>query len=791
MRYWLYSEGNIIGPYSVEELAALPSFSPTSLVCPESSTGTNPQDWRNAYEIKEIADLVKVGILTEKYTEYEENDLNTNDLTFDSITERDTDASYSNLLNTIDNILNNYKSEKDKEKKIEIKEEFDIIDKFDIRLAKIQEELEAARWEKNVLLERLRLKEEEEKKDKQRIEELERKLSELLKKLENEEKVVYIEKREQEDENKKLQEKIEKIKEINETISEKLEKVEETSLNKKQVEEKRLSEKDEKSEESKEIVKTEKSEENEKFELPKEKKNLKKLSSLKISSDIFPERIIDNQPQKEKEDFTLNVGKLKSFGYERPERIFKEEVTKKEEKKEELKPLQEQTSKINYDFTIVPSRFEVENVEKIKIEPEVETNIERKIESKIEPKVEFKVERFDKPLDLKTEEEKKDVKKDPSLSPEIGGRFISPLQQKIENPENLSKENLAAFQPPQFKANQNLEVSQKTVVFTEKTEVSTQQRTEVLPQQKTEVFHPKESEINLEKVENKDSEKIKEQDKTQDKTIRIPVPPSKQEEVVKANEGLKKNVKVKSRIKFLSIIFIFVILVVGGIFYFFSGKKTNSNIAMNTKSETITSTVTEQGQNTINDKVPVVENNQQQQNSNLASLKSSENVKKSIEIVKNYNLSDGRGTISNWFMNNFASSKQVNDEWSSTLLQNNIYVVQYRVIRPRQEPLVYQFEVDVEKGTITRGINNNAIELLESVKKEIPKKDLQIKLPPKSKTKKLASKISKKQKELPLLPLPEKEENNNLTEPTGFENSESISTGKVKIKAPETDEELF
>jgi len=198
MRYWLYSQGNILGPYSVEELAAQPSFTPMSLVCPEGADGTSPSDWKTAYEIKEISELVKVGVLSDSSAiDNDENIFKKSDF----VNEMNKDVfepSYSNLLDTIDNILNNYKEKKEEQENIKVKnEEFDIIDKFDIRIAKIQEDLEAARWEKNVLLERLRLKEEEEKKDKNRIAELERKLNDLIKKLESDEKVVYIEKRSQ------------------------------------------------------------------------------------------------------------------------------------------------------------------------------------------------------------------------------------------------------------------------------------------------------------------------------------------------------------------------------------------------------------------------------------------------------------------------------------------------------------------------------------------------------------------------------------------------------------------
>ena len=72
------------------------------------------------------------------------------------------------------------------------------------------------------------------------------------------------------------------------------------------------------------------------------------------------------------------------------------------------------------------------------------------------------------------------------------------------------------------------------------------------------------------------------------------------------------------------------------------------------------------------------------------------------------------------FSNSF-SNKSVKEEWNATYLSGSLFVVQYRVLRYKQEPIVYLFEVDVEKGTIVRGINNNAIELLSSVGEDFKK----------------------------------------------------------------------
>ncbi|MEW6013092.1 MAG: hypothetical protein AB1602_06805 [Elusimicrobiota bacterium] len=104
--------------------------------------------------------------------------------------------------------------------------------------------------------------------------------------------------------------------------------------------------------------------------------------------------------------------------------------------------------------------------------------------------------------------------------------------------------------------------------------------------------------------------------------------------------------------------------------------------------------------------------------------KINENVRKSIDIVKNYDLGDGKGKMQSWFSNTFSASNQVKEEWNATFLSGNLFVVQYRVLRYKQEPIVYLFEVDVEKNNIVRGINNNAIDLLSGkglIKKTVAK----------------------------------------------------------------------
>ena len=114
--------------------------------------------------------------------------------------------------------------------------------------------------------------------------------------------------------------------------------------------------------------------------------------------------------------------------------------------------------------------------------------------------------------------------------------------------------------------------------------------------------------------------------------------------------------------------------------------------------------------------------------------------------------------------------------------------MQYRLLRPRQEPLIYQFEVDAAKQDIVRGINNNAIELLDFSSKEKSASAAPAKKAARPKARKPA-----KSREVPILPLPDAPAaGGSEQDPTGFENPQADSSEQVKyLKAQESDEELF
>lgn len=55
MKYWLFQNNQVNGPYAAEELRELSSFSAESLVCPEGRKGTSMGDWQRAGIISELA----------------------------------------------------------------------------------------------------------------------------------------------------------------------------------------------------------------------------------------------------------------------------------------------------------------------------------------------------------------------------------------------------------------------------------------------------------------------------------------------------------------------------------------------------------------------------------------------------------------------------------------------------------------------------------------------------------------------------------------------------------------
>jgi len=56
MKYWAYVNNEILGPYEIDEVKALPAYSPTLLVCPQTPVGAKTEEWREVSSCPEFAD---------------------------------------------------------------------------------------------------------------------------------------------------------------------------------------------------------------------------------------------------------------------------------------------------------------------------------------------------------------------------------------------------------------------------------------------------------------------------------------------------------------------------------------------------------------------------------------------------------------------------------------------------------------------------------------------------------------------------------------------------------------
>jgi len=55
MKYWIFQNNQVLGPYAPEDLGRLPSFGPESLVCPEGRKGTSMGDWQRAGMVPDLS----------------------------------------------------------------------------------------------------------------------------------------------------------------------------------------------------------------------------------------------------------------------------------------------------------------------------------------------------------------------------------------------------------------------------------------------------------------------------------------------------------------------------------------------------------------------------------------------------------------------------------------------------------------------------------------------------------------------------------------------------------------
>jgi hypothetical protein len=756
MKYWLYSEGNILGPYEPAEMLALPAFAEESLVCPESSTGDNPGDWRPATQVGEIASALSVGagrsvtagVLAGAY-EYETG-FNASARYFED-KQPGTGANYGDLLDTIDNILGAYKEGPEATPAIRPQEsDYDLAEKFDIRLSRIQEELEAARWEKNLLLEKIRLKEMEDRKNRERIVELEAKL-----KSEAGRSDLTAREMEQVRHLADLKEKSETIRKIEEIRKEEL------ALKEDSVPSPRLADG------TPRVHPEEKG-------APELQSRV--LKSIAPSSEIKLERVVGNEPQAET-DSSLTSRKLKSLGqtnslasaynsYHDKPLPGPEAAPPGAFKPEAVEPLPQQAGGLVYDFTVVTSQPATS--QQFRIEP-------RAAAPAAQP--------YQQPA--------------PAAQP-----YAQPAQQQFGQP----------YQPPAAQPYQQpAPAAQPQPVKPPTYDFGVHMQPSQQPAQQAAPFRMPDAAPAGARPAPQPAEQPADQ---MDKTQRIPVAPVKGKPEAKAPD---KKVKKGGKLAFVAILVIFGSIAAGGLGYFFmgegvsfsefsmlniGGKKKTSAMTSQLETKTAAAKPSASAQPAPASQAAAQQPEQAEpakpapqaepQPAPEPEMQTNENIKKALDIVKGYKLSGGRGTIASWFANSFltGSTGGANEEWTATPLHGDILVVQYRLIRPKQEPMVYQFEVDAAKQDIVRGINNNAIDLLESASKE----KSAAAVPAKKPVSKPKVRKPSRPKEIPILPLPDEPAatTGGEAEPTGMENAQAEGSEKVKyLKAQESDEELF
>lgn len=77
MKYWAYINNEIKGPFEPDELIKIDGFSPSTLVCPQSSVEEETKEWKEAREIPELAVFSSSKLPTENK---EDGDLKTSEL---------------------------------------------------------------------------------------------------------------------------------------------------------------------------------------------------------------------------------------------------------------------------------------------------------------------------------------------------------------------------------------------------------------------------------------------------------------------------------------------------------------------------------------------------------------------------------------------------------------------------------------------------------------------------------------------------------------------------------------
>lgn len=780
MKYWFYSEGNILGPYEPAEMLALPAFAEESLVCPETATGDNPGDWRPASQMGEIAAAmsfgagrtITAGVVAGAY-EYETG-FNSTVNYFDN-KESLPGASYGDLLDTIDNILGAYK-ESPAAPGRPPETDYDLAEKFDVRLSHIQEELEAARWEKNLLLEKMRAKELEEKKNREKIAELEARLkneqSKITESAKELEQVRHLADLKQKADTVRQIEEIKK--EESELTRESAGQPAETAPAKPAAAEPPKSLRSLKPQPiSLERVTDEKTE---------PKVETRSFKSISRGSEIKLETSLGKDLKEAGDEPGLTSRKFKSLGQtQEPAYVYGSHYDKPLpgpeaappgafKPQEPFEPLPQQAGGIVYDFTVVTPKADTQQFQ---IETRYEAPAYQPQGGPAQPQ----------------------AVKPPTYDFGVGQQAPAPApapapQQAPVQYRTPQVHQGFQFQPQSMAAKQPAPAPQPAPV-----QPQPAQAPQAAPEAQTVSPAAQLSPAAVPAPQEKAPAGAAD---SPDKTTRVPVPNTKGKAEVKAPEKAKKK---GGRSAFLVILVVFGSMAAGGLGYFFMGEGVSfsefSMLSLGGKKKPASMDSQLEAKPEPQPAVepaPAPEVQQQpasQPQPAPVEKPANENIKKALDIVKGYKLSGGRGNIATWFANSFLSSASggANEEWTATPLHGDMLVVQYRLLRPRQEPLIYQFEVDAAKGDIVRGINNNAIELLDLSSKGKSAAPAPVKKP----AAKPKARKSSRPGEIPILPLPDAPPAGRQDQdPTGFETAQAESSEQVKyLKAQESDEELF
>ncbi|OGR63298.1 MAG: hypothetical protein A2X31_11425 [Elusimicrobia bacterium GWB2_63_22] len=780
-------------------MLALPAFAEESLVCPETCTGDSAGDWRPASQLPEIASAMSVGVGRTVATgvmsgSYESETGFSSTVRYFEDRDPSAGSSYGELLDSIDNILGAYKDGGQAPAQPQ-ETDYDLAEKFDIRLSRIQEELEAARWEKNLLLEKIRMKESEERKNRERIQELEARLKGELGKAD-----VSAKELEQVRHLADLKAKAETLKQIEEIRKEELSLKEDIKADaaapvkaipapqplsaaeplaaKAQAEPAPAPAVAPEQAAAEMIAQAEEPE-------------IKSFKSMKRSSEMKLESSLHREMKEPEDDAGLTSRKFKSLGpTQAPAYVYGSHYDKPLPgpeaappgafKPEALEPLPQQAGGVIYDFTVVTSKPDVQQFQ-------IETRYEAPAQAQQAPAAQ------PQPVKPPTYDFGVPAQAAPAPQPQPAP---APAQVPAQAPAfGATVQHGFQFQPQAATPAQKVDAT------------ATPAAAAPLQAPEAQTFQP-----SAQPAPAADKKGPEAPAESPDKTLRIPVAAVKAAAPAKAPE---KKPRRGGKMAFLTILVVFGSMAAGGLGYFFLGEGvslselTMLNLGGKKKAQELASQLEDKGEASqpvlkaepagVDEDAlqpaatqPAAQPAGQETPPAAPEKPANENIRKSLEIVKDYKLSGGRGTIKSWFANAFLSGAAggTNEEWTATPLHGDILVVQYRLLRPKQEPMVYQFEVDAAKQDIVRGINNNAIELLDFSGGEKSVSAAPVRKPARAKAKKPARKSG----EIAQLPLPDAPAAGPAAEeaPTGFEDGQAEGSEEVKyLKAQESDEELF